>query len=214
MGMFLRRGAVSTGPKLGDLDVGTLVKLNENGSPVEFYVAKHDYEAELNGSGRTLLVRKDCYDVRVFGSSNNAYATSSLDEFLNGTYLALLDAVIQTAVGETKFYYTPGNGDTTVATLQRAVFQLSITELGKTASYAKTEGSALPVAGVLQTAYFNGSSVSQWTRTPNTSYTTGVYFLGASGSVSSSNFANYNGSRPAFCLPAETKVGDGNLITG
>ena len=31
--------------QLGQVAVGTLVKLNENGSPVKFYVAKHDYES-------------------------------------------------------------------------------------------------------------------------------------------------------------------------
>ena len=33
---------------------GNIVKINENNSPIEFYVAKHDYESELNGTGRTL----------------------------------------------------------------------------------------------------------------------------------------------------------------
>ncbi len=28
---------------------GSIVKINESGSPVEFYVAKHDYESALNG---------------------------------------------------------------------------------------------------------------------------------------------------------------------
>ena len=213
MGMFLRRGAVSTGPKLGDLDVGTLVKLNENGSPVEFYVAKHDYESTLNGSGRTLLARKDCYDNMRFGNSN-AYASSTLDAFLTGTYFNLLDASVREKAGTTKFYYTPGNGNNTVTTLQRAVFQLSLTELGQTARYANTEGTALPIASTLQIAYRNGAAVGQWTRTTRTGRTDYVYYISYDGVV-------YGGScdlaycpRPAFCLPAETKVGDGNLITG
>lgn len=212
MGMFLRRGTVST-KKLGDLDVGTLVKLNENGSPVEFYMAKHDYESELNGIGRTLLVRKDCYDVRVFGS-NNAYAISSLDAFLNETYFALLDMAIQTAAGTTKFYYTPGNGNSTVTTLERAVFQLSVTELGHTSSYANTEGSALPIASLLQIAYLNGIAVNQWTRTPRKFNEASVLCSTLAGNVGGYSYRDSNGSRPAFTLPATIKVGDGNLITG
>lgn len=213
MGMFLRRGAVASGPKLGDIEVGTIVKLNENGSPVEFYVAKHDYEAELNGSGRTLLVRKDCYDVRVFGS-NNAYATSSLDAFLNGTYLTLLDTAIQTAIGTTKFYYTLGNGNVKVTTLQRAVFQLSLTEFGKTASNTNTEGTALPIASTLQIAYRNGSACAQWTRTPYKDDTESILYLYTSGDPYTNWYNDSHGSRPAFTLPATTKIGDGNLITG
>ena len=43
-----------------ELTTGTILYINESGSPVPFYVAKHDYESGLNGAGRTLGVRKDC----------------------------------------------------------------------------------------------------------------------------------------------------------
>ena len=102
---------------------GSVIKINENGSPVEFIVCKHDYESELNGSGRTLVVRKDCYDSRQWHSSNvNAYATSDIDAWFNSTYKNLLDADIRGAIGTTKFKYTPGNGNNTVSTLERAIF--------------------------------------------------------------------------------------------
>ena len=51
-----------SGIPLSDYEEGDIIKLNEGGSPVEFYVSKHDYESGLNGSGRTLVVRKDTYD--------------------------------------------------------------------------------------------------------------------------------------------------------
>ena len=47
-------------PSLAEMAEGTLVKMNESGAPVEFYVAQHDYESELHGAGRTLVVRKYC----------------------------------------------------------------------------------------------------------------------------------------------------------
>ena len=50
------------------LDEGSIIKINENGSPVEFYIAKHNYESALNGLGRTLVVRKDCYSTRKWQS--------------------------------------------------------------------------------------------------------------------------------------------------
>lgn len=63
MGVFASRiMRLATGTPLSDIPEGTLVKINESGSPVEFYVAKHDYETGLNGAGRTLLVRRYCYD--------------------------------------------------------------------------------------------------------------------------------------------------------
>lgn len=196
----------SSGIPLSTVALGDILMLNENGSPVPFYVCKHDYESGLNGAGRTLVVRKDCYDNRVFSNSNNAYASSALDSWLCNTYLKLLDADIQAAIGMTKFYYTPGNGNYTVTTLQRAVFQLSLTELGKSASYAKTEGSALPIASTLQIAFRNGSAVTQWTRTPcmyNTNY---VCFLAINGNLSYGDCIRSDGSRPAFTLPSTFPV--------
>ena len=199
---------------LGNKSVGSIVKLKENGVLVDFYVAKHDYENGLNGSGRTLVVRKDCYDTRQWHTSNvNAYATSAIDTWLNSTYKNLLDADIRGVIGTTKIKYTPGNGNTTVGTLERAIFLLSVTELGKTASYANTEGTALSIASSLQIAYLNGSAVVQWTRSPYTSNTSSAYCLVTNGNVSSSSCRNTGGSRPAFTLPSTLSVSDDGSVS-
>ena len=199
---------------LGNKSVGSIVKLKENGVLVDFYVAKHDYENGLNGSGRTLVVRKDCYDTRQWHTSNvNAYATSAIDTWLNNTYKNLLDADIRGVIGTTKIKYTPGNGNTTVGTLERAIFLLSVTELGKTASYANTEGTALSIASSLQIAYLNGSAVVQWTRSPYTDNTSNAYCLYTDGDVYG-NSCNYtHGSRPAFTLPSTLSVSDDGSVS-
>ena len=199
---------------LGNKSVGSIVKLKENGVLVDFYVAKHDYENGLNGSGRTLVVRKDCYDTRQWHTSNvNAYATSAIDTWLNSTYKNLLDADIRGVIGTTKIKYTPGKGNTTVGTLERAIFLLSVTELGKSASYANTEGTALSIASSLQIAYLNGSAVVQWTRSPYTNNTYGAYYLYTSGNVSSDGCDNSGGSRPAFTLPSTLSVSDDGSVS-
>lgn len=199
---------------LGNKSVGSIVKLKENGVLVDFYVAKHDYENGLNGSGRTLVVRKDCYDTRQWHTSNvNAYATSAIDTWLNSTYKNLLDADIRGVIGTTKIKYTPGNGNTTVGTLERAIFLLSVTELGKTASYANTEGTALSIASSLKIAYLNGSAVVQWTRSPSTSDTTHAYDLLANGDVSGNRCNDAHGSRPAFTLPSTLSVSDDGSVS-
>lgn len=199
---------------LGNKSVGSIVKLKENGVLVDFYVAKHDYENGLNGSGRTLVVRKDCYDTRQWHTSNvNAYATSAIDTWLNSTYKNLLDADIRGVIGTTKIKYTPGNGNTTVGTLERAIFLLSVTELGKTASYANTEGTALSIASSLQIAYLNGSAVVQWTRSPRTSSTDGAYYLYTSGGVGDDGCYVTFGSRPAFTLPSTLSVSDDGSVS-
>ena len=69
---------------LGSKAEGSIIKLKENGVLVEFYIAKQNYESGLNGAGRVLVVRKDCYDQRQWHSSNiNAYASSAIDTWLN-----------------------------------------------------------------------------------------------------------------------------------
>lgn len=54
--MMLRRrvlmaSLMNSGLPLSDLPEGSLVAINERGSPVLFYLAKHDYESGLNGAG-------------------------------------------------------------------------------------------------------------------------------------------------------------------
>lgn len=199
---------------LGNKTAGSIVKLKESGVLVEFYIAKQDYENGLNGAGRTLLVRKNCYDNRVWHTSNvNAYASSAIDTWLNGTYKALLDADIRGVLGTTKFYYTPGNGNTTVTTLQRAVFLLSMSELAKTHSYANVEGTALPIASTLAIAYLNGSANTQWTRSPNTNGTSSAWRLYTDGNIDSSYCSYTLGSRPAFTLPSSLSVSDDGTVS-
>lgn len=215
-----RASAPVVGISLRDIAEGQLVKLLENGTAVEFYVAKHDYESGLNGAGRTLVVRKDCYDRRKWHSSDrNAYASSDIDTWLNDTYKGLLDADIQSVIGTTKFYYTPGNGSTNVTTLTRAIFLLSVKELGKTESYVNAEGAALPIAKTLWIAYRNGSKVTQWTRSPRTDNTSSACFLNHNGYVGSIKCTYIYESRPAFTLPSgalfdeETMLFNGKVVT-
>ena len=204
---------------LGDKPAGSIIKLKENGTLVDFYVAKHNYESGLNGTGRTLVVRKDTYDDRAWDSGNvNAYASSDLDSWFNRTYRSMLDADIRSLIGTTKIRYTPGNGNNTVGTLERAIFALSLTELGQSHTYANTEGSALPIASTLRIAYRNGSPTTQWTRSPYASpYASprSAWRLGSGGGISNNNCDYSNGSRPAFTLPSSTKFDpDTNVIIG
>jgi len=199
--------AVASGTPIGNVDVGDIIQLRENLVPVGFYVAKHDYESGLNGAGRTLVVRKDVYDSMAWDSGDvNAYASSDLDSWFNSTYKNMLDADIRSLIGTTKIRYTPGNGNNTVGTLERAVFALSFTELGKSHTYANTEGSALPIASTLRIAYRNGSPTTQWTRSPYTLYTSIAWWLGSDGFINGGDCHYSYGSRPAFTLPSDFRI--------
>ena len=204
----------SLGKQLSNYVEGDIIKIPENGTPVEFYVAKHDYESGLNGSGRTLVVRKDCYNNRVWDSGNvNAYAGSDIDTWFNGTYKNMLDATIRSLIGTTKIRYTPGNGNNTVGTLERSIFALSLTELGESHSYANVEGSALPIASTLKIAYLNGNANTQWTRSPRGARN--AWGLYSNGSIYYGSCYNSYGSRPAFTLPSTAKFNpDTNIIIG
>lgn len=199
-----------SGVALADIAEGSTVYINENGSPVEFYVACHDYESGLNGMGRTLLVRKSAYSSLQWHSSDvNAYATSDIDSWLNGGYKELLDSEVQTAIGTTSFYYTPGNGDYEVAVLDRAVFLLSLAELDLTASTSyNVEGTALPTASILKT-------ILQWSRTPTTNSTSMAFYLWVMSTMTTvyTDMCTYSHPvRPAFTLPSSAIFDENTML--
>lgn len=214
-GTSVRAFPVPPLPSLAEMAEGTLVKMNESGAPVEFYVAKHDYESELNGAGRTLVVRKDCYDNRAWDAGNiNTYASSDLDSWFNSTYKNMLDADIRSLIGTTKIRYTLGNGNWTVGTLERAIFALSATELGQSVNWFNVEGSVLPIANTLKAAYMNGSATTQWTRSPSTLSTNDAVCLIFNGSASSYYCRISYGSRPCFTLPSTLTVDENMNVIG
>ena len=90
MGKVIMSGLVSemTVPvkplMLGDVAEGQIITIKENNKPVEFYVAKHNYEEGLNGKGRTLVVRKEAH-------SNQKYSIFTTNDFLNSEILKWLN---------------------------------------------------------------------------------------------------------------------------
>lgn len=207
-----------TGIVLADIAEGSIVKLNEDGKPVEFYVAKHNYESSLNGAGRTLLVRKDCYDLRQWDSgSRNGYDYSEIDEWLNAGYIALLGADVREAVGQTEIHYTiSGDGANDLSTMMRSVFLLSLTEFGLSEKGSvNEEGAALPIASVLRVANYNGEAVTQWTRSPywvNPWLFDQVALVDDWGKSTFDVVSQYAYSRPAFTLPASTMFDGSTLL--
>ena len=201
---------LARGTPLSSITVGQFVKLNEGGSPVEFYVAKHDYESGLNGAGRTLLVRKDCYGQRQWSNSNNNYNQSSISQWLTGNYKNILDADIKTAISTTTFYYYDP-ATSTAKTMTASVFLLSTEELGVPISDLG-DGSQLPISDTLKTAKYNGSPVAQWTRTPARMYGEQVVVIRSDGTASYWDWSANNYVRPVFTLPGTISVDQDNNI--
>lgn len=199
------------GTPLSQLAEGTLIKILENGGPVEFYLAKHSYEPDLNGAGRELLVRKDCYNHQVWDDSNfNFWESSSILSWLNSSYKSLFNSKVQNYIGTTTYRFT-NSGDSLVTTSD-AFFLLSLTELGRSGYNSNIEGSTLPIASTLRIARFNGAATTQWTRTRNFGGDTYVYQLNESGNAvtSAANFPY--ACRPCFTLPSTALVDTNNAL--
>lgn len=83
---------------LGNKAVGSIIQLKENGKLVSFYVAKHNYENSLNGMGRTLVVRKDCYDTPPSGTAPMLMPTPPAP-LIAGSTAPTKTCLMQTSVG-------------------------------------------------------------------------------------------------------------------
>lgn len=198
------------GIMLSALAEGDIVMLSENGVSTPFYLAKHNYESGLNGTGRNLFVRKDYYPTKKAwstGAYENKYAISTIDQFLNNDYLSLLDNKIVELINKTKFYYTVGHDNWTVTSLERAVFLLSATEFGLSASYANVEGSALSISDKLRVSTATTTSTHQHTRSPATNDLYSTCCVLNTGRIAGMviTYADMV-FRPAFTLPANILV--------
>lgn len=194
----------SGGKPLSEYAVGSIVLVPENGTNVEFYVAKHDYESGLNGAGRTLLVRKTYYKQSAWGSYTGQYSGSTVDTLLTGTYKSLFSSAVQTAIGTTKIYCALNSDMDSASSLEKSIFLLSCTEYGlidENSAYF-IEGSALPIASTLRNAAGNG----KWTRSVKKRDKSLVAIQAASPPSYVSN-SDPTASRyvfPAFTLPKST----------
>jgi len=191
---------------LGQLALGSVVKINESGVPQEFYVARHDaYTA-----GRTLLVRRYVHSSRQYTNGvNNSYSSSPISAWLNGAYHDTLDPDIRAHIAEVVIPYTPDYPQSFVGDLNRKVFLLSLTELGATHYQARVEGTALSIADILRFATTaSGSPVGQWTRTLVRDNYTAVFVFWGDGTHSFTDFLTNSGFgvRPAFTLPMSLTV--------
>ncbi len=211
------------GVPLGTIAEGQIIKLRENGTQMEFYVAKHNYEPTLNGNGRTLLVRKLIHPKMQFSTASARYTGSNIDNYLQNTYAAALDAAVSQAAAGTKFLSYLPNVTATQCTvthnvLTRKAFTLSYTELTGNSIDTYTynsgdeswwkdgfvyEGQQIPIASSLLT----DSNIEPFTRTwacspSNTDKVYVVYDRHGGGALQS-----YTSSYPFFIgvgLPATT----------
>lgn len=207
------------GTPLSQLAEGTLIKILENGSPVEFYLAKHNYESGLNGAGRELVVRKDCYDEGTYSSkAGQSYPECALNAWCSNTYLGVFSEYLQSKIGNTTF---PVVGAAGQLVYTAPVFILSLAEFGwPDYPEAPTEGASLPIASVLLPQWPEGKT--QWTRTiaDNNYDSAWIINVGVPGMTNThptqtTRTGNNWWRRPCFTLPSALQVDENlNIMPG
>ena len=185
--------------KLGDFSPGDIIKINEDGTPTDFYVATHDFERRYNGYGRTLLVRvNSCGDMQWNSNGINTYSGSTIDTWLNTTYKNRFDINIQNSMSTTKIWYTPGNGNTSSTIISRTIFLLSIGEFGVSYNPYNSDGSSFYLSATLRKR-------RQWTRSPKLASTSIVAYF-ENGNRKDLSCENICGIYPSFTLPEDTEI--------
>lgn len=219
------------GTPLSQLAVGTLVKIRENGSPVEYMVVHQGlpssmYDASCDGCW---VLRKDIAENREWDSSNNDYKNSDIHAYLNGSWTSRYSAGVLSQIKQVKIPYVNGTGyGGSVASgangLSCKIFLLSGYEVGWTTSdysYFPHDGAKLSYfssgtsssANNKRIANYNGSATNWWLRSPLTGYTTYVWYVYSNGDYKDDGgwgYGNTYGVRPALVLPSTALV-DANL---
>ena len=199
-----------------EIAVGSSVYIMENGTAAEYLVVNKGipsnsslYDSSCDG---VWLLRKGLYEQRILDSSyESLYSTCSLNKYLNGTFLSLLDKNAQRAIKEVKVPYFNGlNVSSSTSGLSTKIFLLSMKEVGGVVSDAYAEGAKLSYfeagdvssAKTLRTAMFNGTAKHWWIRTffengtPSIVTSGGVTAYGDFGPELADAYV-----RPAFVVP-------------
>ena len=208
------QGPVYTALELGELTEGDVILIPENGTQVEFEIAKFGYQQDINSAAnRVLMVRKNCYGERRKWNDTavNTYINSTVHEWLNSTYKSMFGADIQSAMDTTGFWYTPGSQSNRLTGGFASVFLLSATELGLSDACAFVEGEPLPNAAKLQHA-----DNYHLTRSPYSDNSTDIWSVYPYGGLMKIPCTDPFYVRPAFTLPDDLTVyrdGSGKLCT-
>lgn len=224
--------APTTVIQAGTLTVGSVVKLMEGGTAVDYLVVNQGipensslYDSSCDG---TWLLRKDIHSERVWDSDEvSRYANSSINAWLNGDYFNSLGVIEQATIKQVKIpYHTGGAGghdDNTGANgLPCKVFLLGGYELGWTTSdreYFPVDGAKLSYfesgtstsANSKRIANYNGSAIRWWLRSPHTNSTVLVWFVGDGGANLNTKPSHAYGIRPALIIPSTAKFDETTL---
>lgn len=217
---------------LGDLDVGSTIKLNVDGTATDFLVVHQGnpdtsmYDASCDG---TWLLMKDCYTSTYWdaNTTTTTYSESSIHPYLNSDFFGLLDSNIQAITKRVKLPYTLKTGTSgEVMSLENGVdtkvFLLATAEVGVGTGFSYNDGACIDYfAGTAEIdskriAYVKNASGNLaktiwYLRTPQNSgqYLVDVVTTEGKGS---NDWVNRNyGIRPALILPSNLALVNGTV---
>ena len=226
----IQKSAGPVGTQISTLEAGTLVKINENGAPVEYLIVNQGlpssmYDASCDGCW---VLRKDIAEKRKWDSTNNDYKNSDIHAYLNGSWTSRYSAGVLSQIKQVKIPYVNGTAGSPVASgangLSCKIFLLSDYEVGFSTSddsYFPRDGAKLSYfssglsssANNKRIAKYNGSAADWWFRSPYTHDASDVWYVSAYGGYYNWDCSNAVGVRPALILPSTAKVdSDLNLL--
>lgn len=219
------------GTPIGSMKVGSIVKINENGKPVNYLIVHQGlpssmYDASCNG---TWLLRQDIAEERAWSIENsNMLEFSDIFGYLSGAWLNRYDPGIRDIIKQVKIPYRRGGGEngtdlSGVNGISCKAFLLSGYEVGwssGTSSYFPTDGAKLSYflsgtdskANAKRIAKLKGSAADWWLRSPHTEDTVYAWCVNLNGGYNGRNSASSLGIRPAIILPQSTLLDDLNNV--
>ena len=215
--------------QLGQVAVGTIVKLNENGSPAN-YIVVHigNPDVRLYGSScdGVWLLRQDIVENCQWSSTNiNTLPGSTIMTTMAG-HLAKYEDYIQSAIKTVKIPYCLGNGSANVNSgengLECKLFPLGGYEVG-----LGGVNRALPIDGAKldyfeagidaaannkRVANLNSAAAIWWARSAVNNNTNGKFYIMADGSFGSTTVSPSYGARPAMVMDPTILVSDDGTV--
>ena len=216
---------------LGSVAAGSIVKIDENGSPVN-YIVLHigNPDVRLYGSAcdGAWLRRQDIVENVQWNSTNaNTLAGSTIMSTMAG-YLGRYESHIQSAIKTVKIPYHPGNGEPSWNIksgengLECKLFPLCGYEVGLSdpSGIMPADGAKLDYfksgldteANSKRIAKLNGAAAAWWLRSPVSLSTDGKFYILPDGSLGSTTVNPSYGALPAMIMDPTILVSDDGTV--
>ena len=216
---------------LGSVAVGSIVKINESGSPVN-YIVVHIGNPDVRLYGSTCdgawLLRQDIVENVQWNSTNaNTVVGSTIMSTMAG-YLGRYESHIQSAIKTVKIPYHPGNGEpfwnikSGENGLECKLFPLCGYEVGLSgpSGIMPADGAKLDYfksgldteANSKRIAKLNGAAAVWWLRSPVSTSTDGKFYILPDGSLGSTSVNPSYGALPAMIMDPTILVSDDGTV--